>query len=141
MKLRLAMIALFVLTATAADAQSRPNAFESTMLTTYGAYGADPTPIRRDAAGQRKIVACMNANTAVGKALNAASWRATQMEYSRGGVLSFDEAEAIRAQLHNDTYLTREFLRRTIASGDVTQCNILRDRAVEIIRDIMAAAG
>ena len=141
MKHRMILIALFALTATAAEAQSRPNAFESTMLTTYGAYGDDPAPIVRDKEGHAKVVACMRANTDVGKMIYRASWRTTTLEVSRGGYLTFDEAETFRVRLHDETSLTRELLRRTIASGDVTQCNTLRNRAAQIIRDIMAPLG
>lgn len=83
------------------------------------------------------VVACVDANQAIGKAIYRASFRVTNLEQSRGGYLSFDDAETLRVQIHNDTYFVRQTLRRVIQDGNVRQCEALRDRAFGIISHIM----
>lgn len=127
---------MFFAVATAAEAQSRPDPFEITQMAAYDDFGPDPEPARGPDAHNR-VVACVTANNTVGRTISRASWKTTTREISRGGYLTFDEAESVRVRIYNETAYTRELLRRHISTGDVSKCNSYRDRAVQIVRDIM----
>jgi len=96
----------------------------------YDSYGFQP-----DRSG---VLTCINIDTSLGRIISQQSWRITEREQSRGGYLSFDQADNFRTRIFNDTYIVRQTLRNSIKYGEVVRCEELRDRAVEIIREIVA---
>jgi len=138
---------VLALTATTASAQSRSlDDVLDHRCAEYAACFSTPTTVYTDnhlPPEQRRPVraadqtACDAADKAVGRAIGRASWYVTQHEQSRGGVLTFQESSIIRSKLFDETYLVRQVLRRAVTTGNVQQCNDLRDRAVGIVSAIM----
>ncbi len=147
--MRLAVIiATISLMATSAAAQGRPdvNDVVDRRCTTDACWSSlddidaghyEPT---RGTPDRRAVLSCISANDAIGRRIHNTSWSLTQREQSRGGDMSFDEAESYRAHIFNETYFVRQTLIRSIKDGDAAQCDALRDRAFGIIASIMRGA-
>jgi hypothetical protein len=81
--------------------------------------------------------ACVSANDTLGRFISRAGYATFQHEYSNGGRLSFDEAARRRALFFSETYYIREVLRADAASGDVEQCNRVRDLGISMVQQIL----
>lgn len=146
---RVILAAVLSLTAGHAVAQSRSiNDALDERCTTYACAttlrdvrhndNLDLPPDLRQPMNRHDVAACVASETALGRALHRASFYLTEHEQSRGGTLTFDEAQFVRNKLFNETYFVRQVLHRVTGDGDVDQCHRLRDRAVGIVSSIMA---
>lgn len=101
-----------------------------------GVYGREavthPQPTNRYA-----VNACVEANIRIGRAISYGASYAIKRQINNGGRMTYDDVSYVRSLLFTETYYVRQALRDIIAMGDVTQCNRLRDRGIEIVHGIV----
>ena len=88
-------------------------------------------------ADRRDVSSCLQSYMDVGHTISRMDFYVTQHEISRGGTLTFQQAEHIRNVIYSESYKTRESIRDIEGGGDVAQCHALRDQADQIVLGII----
>lgn len=80
---------------------------------------------------------CQNELFELGKHISASNSYLFSIELSQGGVLTWEEAQAIRERIDRELYWYSEYLRSILTDGDSHKCAQARVDGIEKINNIL----
>lgn len=92
----------------------------------------------RPSVNRTDVQTCSAANQALGRWIAQVARNLTTRQDS--GQLTYDQAADARNLIHSETFVLRNLLRETVTTGDVRRCEVLKDRAILVVNQILRSS-